>query len=311
MCWLTTKRSWAAESICSFIRIASNHEERLQTGAPRVAKGDLCFIDMQLGDAVVSRQVMADRSSGEEPANGTFMLHTPNGAVYDLQQSSMGGSAALFAFGSGSGNRGSASYLGASFAAGLSGAYIADARWHLEATDASGRSVNCSKAVIGVTASGAEEAGLTGFDRAVSQILEVVPLNDPTNLHVGDTLTVQILFKGTPLPDACVTVIPRGKVLPRLGIKNPYDIVTDKDGKASFTFNEANYHLLVVRLELNESAGTETDPANKTRYTGDLTVMVKPSQRIFREACQGDSRTMTSPRDLIQVSTCSAPGVEF
>jgi hypothetical protein len=166
-------------------------------------------------------------------------------------------------------------HFGFSFAASQTGAYIADARRVFE-NKGLGKSIKCAKTIIGVADSLADRRGLEGFDRPVSQVLEVVPLNDPTNLGVGDSLAVRILFKGCPLPGACLTVMPRGKVLPRFGVENPYDTLTDEEGKAGFTFEEPGYHLLVVHLEVEGPATVGVPGVRRTRYTGDLTVMVRP-----------------------------------
>jgi uncharacterized GH25 family protein/ketosteroid isomerase-like protein len=46
--------------------------------------------------------------------------------------------------------------------------------------------------------------GASAFARAAGHALEFVPLNDPSDLHPGDTLRVQVLFRGTPLAHAVV-----------------------------------------------------------------------------------------------------------
>lgn len=118
---------------------------------------------------------------------------------------------------------------------------------------------------------------LSGFDKSLGQVLEIVPLKDPTTLTVGDSLPFLVLFKGSPLSDAEISVIPRGKALPEMETP-PYDFMTDMEGKASFTFTEANYHLIVVHVETNESGVLTGKSYSFTKYTGDLTVIVGPAR---------------------------------
>jgi hypothetical protein len=230
---------------------------------------------MDLGKAAGTRGRDLPHLDGENSAKATIMLHAPNGRVYTLKRQAIGnGSACLDQqndFQAGNGD----THIGASFFAWQPGVYIADAR-RVTADNETGKSIKCAKAIIGVAGLAGPEDGLTGFERSVSQVLEVVPLNDPTNLAVGDSLAVRVLFKGVPLPFACLTVMPRGKVLPRFGVENPYDLLTDANGKAQFTFEEANYHLLVVHLEMEGGSAIEEKSCQKLRYTGDLTVIVRP-----------------------------------
>ncbi len=43
------------------------------------------------------------------------------------------------------------------------------------------------------------------YKRTIGQMLELVPLNNPYRLSVGDTLTVQLLFRGKPLAGALIS----------------------------------------------------------------------------------------------------------
>jgi hypothetical protein len=59
-----------------------------------------------------------------------------------------------------------------------------------------------------------------------------------------------VLFKGAPLADAHVSFIPRGKTLAAAPMMDPRcDLMTEMDGIVRFTFNEANYHLIVAHVE--------------------------------------------------------------
>ena len=70
-------------------------------------------------------------------------------------------------------------------------------------------------------------------------------------------------------------------MLPGFGVENPYDKLTDNEGKAGFTFEEPGYHLLVVHLEVEEQTTGGEPSVLTTCYTGDLTVMVRPKSHMI------------------------------
>jgi hypothetical protein len=229
---------------------------------------------MDLGNAAGTRGSNSHHSVGENSAKATIMLHAPNGQAYTLKRQALGNRPACLDHQNDNLVENGDEHIGAAFFAWQPGVYIADAR-RVTDDNESGKAIKCAKAIIGVAGRAGMENGLTGFERAVSQVLEVVPLNDPTNLTIGDSLIVQVWFKGHPLPFVCLTVLPRGKVLPRLGVENPYDLLTDAEGKVQVTFEEANYHLLVVHLEMEEGFSIGGGTCQKLHYTGDLTVLVR------------------------------------
>lgn len=55
------------------------------------------------------------------------------------------------------------------------------------------------KSVVNV---GHESTGKDIISRPVGHLLEIVPLENPANIRVGEPFPVQVLFKGEPLPDA-------------------------------------------------------------------------------------------------------------
>lgn len=52
---------------------------------------------------------------------------------------------------------------------------------------------------------GHDSADTRAVTRPVGQTLEIVPLDNPANIHVGDRFKVKVLFNGEPLPGATVT----------------------------------------------------------------------------------------------------------
>ncbi len=254
------------------------HDGWIQSNVPRVTVGDMCYIDMPFGNHGNTHRDYKVWGSKWDVNAATFTLFTPGGQVIDLRDAvidvgynetkTAGGVSYIDVNG----------YLVASFIAQKKGIYFVDVRQDKVVSYAPERSIKCAKAIVGAVPASMSSftASLRGYDKILSQVVEIVPLNDPTNLYVGDTLTALVLFKGLPLADAHVSVIPRGKELPAMGVENPYDLMTDMEGLISFTFDEANYHLIVVHVETDE-AGILGDKAyDFTKYTGDLTVIVKP-----------------------------------
>ena len=264
--------------ILGLIGVAAAHDGWIQTNVPRVSVGDMCYIDMQFGNHGNTHRDYKIWGSKWDMTRATFALHTPAGDVVDLKDRVIDVGVDELKTVGGVPYRDVNGYLVASFQADQKGIYIADVRQDVVVSYAPERSIKCTKAVVGAVPSTEGHEALRGYDKTLSQVLEIVPLNDPTGLAVGDTLIVQVLFKGAPLTDACLSVIPRGKELPPMGEANPYDLMTDMQGRAQFTFGEANYHLLVAHVETDEGGTLDGKRYTFTKYTGDLTVIVRPGK---------------------------------
>lgn len=104
----------------------------------------------------------------------------------------------------------------------------------------------CAKALMQVGGSGSQ-----GYDRHLGFTLELVPSRNPYDLAPGDTLAVQLLFRGRPLPNAQVTAVPasatRAPVLRR----------TNADGRVRLPLGRAGVWL-VKSVHMLPAAG---DPA--------------------------------------------------
>ena len=81
---------------------------------------------------------------------------------------------------------------------------------------------------------------------------ELVPASDPTSVHAGDTLTVQFLVNGRPVPNAAVFAAAQGGAIPRQ---------TDAQGNATFTIDRAGPWLIkavhMMRLPKSFPPGPE------------------------------------------------------
>jgi len=273
--------SFAAVVVLISACLANAHDGWIQSNVSRIFQGDVVYIDMQFGNHQNMHRDYKLYASKWDKNVSTFHLHTPQNNVIDLEEGVidigmdetkiLGGGSVTYLDKNG--------YLVTSFPANEKGIYITDVRQDTVVSYAPERSIKCAKVIVGSIDPAKNIYGvpLSGFDKVLGQVLEIVPMNDPTNLAVGDTLTFQVLFKGEPLADAEVSVIPRGKTLPPMGEPNPNDMMADMDGMVSFTFTESNYHLIVVHVKTMESGTLNGKSYDFTKYTGDLTVIVRPA----------------------------------
>jgi len=255
--------------------------ELLKMDVSRVTVDDMIYIDMQFGNHQNMHRDYKIYASKWDITKVTFTLNTPNNDQVDLKNNvidigmaevkSLAGGTVTYTDKNG--------YLVTSFQATQKGIYIVDVRQDTVVSYAPERSIKCAKAIVGaIESSMKSNTRLTGFDKPLDQVLEIIPLKDPTALAVGDSLPFMVLFKGLPLADAEVSVIPRGETLPPMGTPNQYDFMTDMDGMVEYIFTEANYHLIVVHMDTDESGIMDGKSYSSTKYTGDLTVIVSPAQ---------------------------------
>ena len=269
--------------LLSFAVISNAHDGWIQTNASRICTGDMVYIDMQFGNHGNTHRDYKIYGSKWDITKSTFTLYTPRGAAINLIDSVIDVGVDETKAAGGVTYIDKNGYLVASFIPKEFGIYIADVRQDMVVSYAPERSIKCAKAIVGSVPStmGNYRASLRGYDAIFGQVLEIIPLDEPTDLAVGDTLHVQVLYKGAPLRDAHLAVIPRGKTLPPLGEENPYDLMTDMYGKASFTFDEANYHLLVVHVDTAESGSLDGKDYTQTKYAATMTVIVKPTITVI------------------------------
>lgn len=90
--------------------------------------------------------------------------------------------------------------------------------------------------------------------------LQIIPLENPLKKKAGDTLGIQVIFKGKPLANAEITK-------DYVNMSHEKDAKTDKDGKATVTIR--NQGLNVISTSYSEQL--EADPkADKNGYTTTL-----------------------------------------
>lgn len=103
-----------------------------------------------------------------------------------------------------------------------------------------------------------------GFDRAVGQRLEIVPLSNPLVLKPGDSLRLRVLYEGKPLAGARIEVgdgaTPhKEEDIPRY--------TTDGNGVAIVPIRKAGFVLLAVD---HETQSPDSQLADKERMTATL-----------------------------------------
>ena len=92
----------------------------------------------------------------------------------------------------------------------------------------------------------------------VGLVLELVPTSDPTRLKTGDTLGLNLVSKGHPLPAFAVGVVPAPPAKPRL-------LRTDAEGRLSVRLDQSGPWMLRVTLIRPSEARTgEWDSAFTT-----------------------------------------------
>jgi uncharacterized GH25 family protein len=86
----------------------------------------------------------------------------------------------------------------------------------------------------------------------------------------GQDISVRLLLKGKPLPDARVSFIPQADTLTE-GFDDRYERRTDADGRASFTPKSGDRYLVVAHHRDETETASEYD---LTQYSATLTVLV-------------------------------------
>jgi uncharacterized GH25 family protein len=273
-----TKASLAGTVIMAVTGFA--HDGWIQSNVARVRTGDMVYIDMQFGNHGNMHRDYKIYQSKWDTNTSMFLLHTPGEAVQDLREKVVDVGADTWVNVGGTPYLDKNGYLVTSFRTSESGAYIMDVRQDTVVSYAPERSVKCTKSIVAALSStqAKQNPPRGDFGKVVGQIFEIVPLNDPTEMKVGDTFAICVLFRGVPLADAHVSVIPRGKTLATAPAMDPrYDLMTDMNGLATFAFDEANYHLVVAHHETQEAGTLNGKTYTFTKYAAALTVIVAPA----------------------------------
>jgi len=236
------------------------HDTWVETNTNVVRTGDAVYVDLKLGNHGNDHRDFK-LASKVDLEGSTLDVLSPDGKRYDLKAELAD-----------TGYAPKEGYWTAKFVPGRPGLYMIAHSRDRVVHYAPTRSIKSAKTFFVVSPSlDRVSEDNPGFDRVMGQSLELVPLTNPvTPMGPGQTLTVQLLYKGRPMPDARVSFIPRGHTL-REGFDADYERTTDAQGRARFTPRTGNVYLVVAHhKEPNESG----ENYKSTKYSATLTVFV-------------------------------------
>ncbi|RYG38795.1 DUF4198 domain-containing protein [bacterium] len=135
------------------------------------------------------------------------------------------------------------------------GLYMAASRFDKVMSYAPVRDIKSAKTFFEVLPA-ADQASipLDGYRKPLGHALEIVPLNTPTMPYGLGAFTVQVLYKGKPLPRTKVSFIPRGvKLQGELDAR--FERLTDSLGKATIRLTDPNTYLVAAHLTDENAKG--------------------------------------------------------
>lgn len=235
------------------------HDTWVQTNASLIRVGDAVQTDLMLGNH--GNEHRDFKLAGKvNPDAVTLDVVAPDGTKTDLKPS-------LIDVGTGA----KEGYLTASFVAGKPGLYTIVQTSDQVVSYAPTRSIKSAKTFF-VASPSLDKPGVNnpGFDKVYGHALELIPLSNPvTPMGAGETIKLKLLYKGSPLPDATVSFIPRGATL-KEGFDDRYEKKTDADGIVSMPLKDAALHLIVAHHK-DDGAG---EGYTSTKYSATLTLWV-------------------------------------
>jgi uncharacterized GH25 family protein len=243
-------------SLCS---LALAHDTWIQTNTNLVRVGDAVSVDLMLGNHGNDHRDF--KIAGKvDPEKVTLHVVAPDGSKRDLKPDLRDiGTAAK------------EGYYNAMVAADRAGLYSLVQTSDQVVAYAPTRSIKSAKAFFVASRSlDRPPTDNPGHDRVFGHALELVPLTNPvTPMGKGTPMKLKLLFKGSPLPDAKVSFIPRGVTL-KEGYDARYERTTDADGIVVYEPAEANLYLIVAH-HADSAAG---DGYTSTKYSATVTLWV-------------------------------------
>ena len=113
-----------------------------------------------------------------------------------------------------------------------------------------------------------------GYKRVLGDPLELMPQYSPVApMDLGNAFKLRLMFKGKPLANTKISFIPRGAQL-KAGFDSQYEAMTDTNGDATFTPNEAKTYLAVAHVITKEAGAQNGQKYASTEYGATLTVYV-------------------------------------
>lgn len=235
------------------------HDTWVQVNAPVVRIGDVAYVDLMLGNHGNAHR---DFKLIGKPKLETITLSAiaPDGSTMDLKSALIDQGAAA-----------DSGYYTARLRVEKTGLYMIAQTSDAVVSYAPLRSIKSGKTfVLACDRLDDVPVDAPGFDRALDHPLELIPQTNPiAPMSPGRPITVQLRYKGKPLPDARISFIPRGHVLAE-GFDKAYERRTDADGMATFIAPEANQYLIVAHHSDDDSG----EGYEGTKYSATLVVTV-------------------------------------
>jgi uncharacterized GH25 family protein len=242
-----------------FASAALAHDTWVQTNANLVRAGEVVDVHLMLGNHGNNHRDF--KLAGKvDPKTVTLDVIAPDGAKTDLKPSLV--------------DRGLSEKEGfwtASFRTTTPGLYTVVQTSDRVVSYAPERSIKSAKTFfVAATSLDKPTANNPGYDRVLGHAFELVPqLNPVTPMGPGERLSFKLLFKGQPLANETVALIPRGATLEG-DFDAKHERKTDANGIATFEVADANLYLAAAHHGTDEKGEGYTG----TKYGATVSVWV-------------------------------------
>lgn len=100
--------------------------------------------------------------------------------------------------------------------------------------------------------------------------LQIVPLTDPSAIKIGDFLTIQVLYKGKPMPHA--------DLIPDLVNQHTVTVKTDDAGKAVVRVSHGTTNVIAIEVACNYDK--KTSQATRDKICATLSFTIYPEESL-------------------------------
>jgi uncharacterized GH25 family protein len=236
------------------------HDTWVETNTNLIRTGDAVYVDLKLGNHGNDHRDF--RLASKTDLDGvTLDVISPSGTAYDLRPNLID-----------EGYTPKEGYWSAKFIPGEAGLHMVAHSVEKVVSYAPKRSVKSAKTFF-VTSDSLDrvDENNPGFDRILGHALELRPISNPvTPMGPGQSIDVELLYKGEPFAGTRVSFVPRGTTLNE-GFDSQYERMTDAKGRASFEPVDGNVYLIVAHHDEPEEAG---EGYTSTKYSATLSVFV-------------------------------------
>ena len=239
---------------------AAAHDTWVEANTNFVRTGDLIHLMLKLGNHGNDHRDF--KLAGKiDPAGATLLVIAPSATVYDLKPDLVD-----------EGYTPKEGYWSTRFVTGEPGMHVIVHTSDQVVSYAPKRSVKSAKAFFVVTPSlDNPPKDNPGFDKVMGHSLELIPVNNPvTPMGPGQRISFRLEFMGKAMPNARVSLIPRGVALTE-EFDRRYEQMTDARGHVSFEPNDGNVYLIVAHHEDPNAAG---DGYTSTKYSAAIALFV-------------------------------------